>query len=751
MIGQLSVKTTRLAALAGIAATAVAASFLAPTATPADAAPSAGNPRAEAQQAAAAWVKGHGNALERASSDAFVRTGTFEGDNSIYSMAYERTHEGLRVVGGDFVVLANEAGQVVGTSVAQEAPVDDRQHHAADRRRAVPPRPPAARSTRWPTPPRPSWSSGTATPAPGWRTRSRSGAPTPARCRGRRSGSTPPTATVLESREQIAHGSGTAAYSGPNPLPIATSGSGSSFNMTDPTATTLKCQDAANNTTFTGTDDLWGNGNATSRETGCVDALYAAQQMKAMMSSLARPQRHERHRRLGADPRRPQRHQRLLRRHAGPDRQEPGRRSGSPRWTWWPTSSATASTTRPPAASPAAARRSSSVTPSRRPPSTTTASPRRTTRPTTPSAKRSTSSARARSATAPTRPTSATRPATPARSRPPRCTRPPAPATTGSTCCRAAASRKCDGTSTTGIGEQAAIKVLYNAMLMKTSSSNYLKYRTWTLTAAKNLDSTCAQFNAVKNAWDAVNVPAQTADPTCGGTTTPPTTPPTGGNILGNPGFESGATIVGRHRGPDHQQHRPPGPHRLVQGSGSAATAPSAPRPSTSRSRSRPPRPRRPCRTGSARTPPRPARRRTTRCGCRSWTAATATTLRTFTNVGTNATYTQFSHSLLAYKGKTVTVTLHHERGLVAPDELRGRRHRGQRLLTSSAPLTGRGSLLPRPVLVPPAPLGRSPCASFRTPALSAVAAGALVASALAGGGIARRRGRLARPRASPT
>ncbi len=34
---------------------------------------------------------------------------------------------------------------------------------------------------------------------------------------------------VLESREQIAHGSGTAAYSGPNPLSIATSGSGSSF------------------------------------------------------------------------------------------------------------------------------------------------------------------------------------------------------------------------------------------------------------------------------------------------------------------------------------------------------------------------------------------------------------------------------------------------------------------------------------------------------------------------------------------
>ena len=87
---------------------------------------------------------------------------------------------------------------------------------------------------------------------------------------------------------------------------------------------------------------------------------------------------------------------------------------------------------------------------------------------------------------------------------------------------RAAASPSATAQSVTGLGEQAAIKVLYNAMLMKTTSSNYLKYRTWTLTAAKNLDSTCAQFNAVKDAWNAVNVPAQTADPTCGGTTTPP-------------------------------------------------------------------------------------------------------------------------------------------------------------------------------------------------------------------------------------
>lgn len=79
------------------------------------------------------------------------------------------------------------------------------------------------------------------------------------------------------------------------------------------------------------------------------------------------------------------------------------------------------------------------------------------------------------------------------------------------------ASTTCNnGGTLTGIGIQKAGKIFYNAMLMKTTSSSYLKYRTWTLTAAKNLyPGSCAEFNAVKAAWNAVSVPAQTADPTC--------------------------------------------------------------------------------------------------------------------------------------------------------------------------------------------------------------------------------------------
>jgi hypothetical protein len=86
----------------------------------------------------------------------------------------------------------------------------------------------------------------------------------------------------------------------------------------------------------------------------------------------------------------------------------------------------------------------------------------------------------------------------------------------------------CNGGSVTGIGIQKAGRIFYNAMLSKTSGMTYLRYRTATLTAAKNLfPGSCAEFNTVKAAWDAVSVPAQSGDPTC--TTS-------GGVTVNNPG-----------------------------------------------------------------------------------------------------------------------------------------------------------------------------------------------------------------------
>lgn len=80
----------------------------------------------------------------------------------------------------------------------------------------------------------------------------------------------------------------------------------------------------------------------------------------------------------------------------------------------------------------------------------------------------------------------------------------------------------CNNSTVSGIGIQAAGRVFYNAMLMKTSGATYFSYRKWTLAAAKALDPTCAQYNTVKAAWNAVSVPAQSGEATCSGSTPPP-------------------------------------------------------------------------------------------------------------------------------------------------------------------------------------------------------------------------------------
>ena len=648
-------KSPRLAALAGIAATAVAASFLAPAATPADAAPSAGNPRLEAQQAAVAWVKGHGNQLERAGADAFVQTETYAGDAGVYSMAYERTHDGLRVVGGDFVVLANGEGQVVGSSVAQEAPVSlasTTARIAADRATTV------ARGQV---------DDVADTSAPElviWHREAGTRLAYEVQVRGTDAGGPSwqyvwvdaTTGNVLESREQIAHGSGTAAYSGPNPLPLATSGSGSSFTMTDPTATTLKCQDAATNATFSGTDDLWGNGVATNRETGCVDALYAAQQMKGMMSSWLG--RNGMNGTGGWVPIRVGLNDinayydgtqvQIGKNQAGEwissmdvvthefghgvDDTTPGGISGGGTQEFIGDALAAATEYY-----------DGQVSPYDSPDHTVGEEVNLV-------------------GQGPIRDGS-----NPANVGDPVCYTSSIPTAEVHAAAgpgdhwfyllsRGGVSR-CDGTSVTGLGEQAAIKVLYNAMLMKTTSSSYLKYRTWTLTAAKNIDSTCAQFNAVKNAWDAVDVPAQAADPTCSGTTTPPPTtpPPAGGNLLANPGFESGATSWAGTAGVITTNAGRPartGSSKAWFGGNGRTSTENLTQTVTIPS------------TATAANLSYWIRTDTAESGTTAYdtfrvqivVGGATTTLRTFSNVGTSTAYTQFSHSLLAHKGKSVTV-----------------------------------------------------------------------------------------------
>jgi zinc metalloprotease ZmpA len=74
----------------------------------------------------------------------------------------------------------------------------------------------------------------------------------------------------------------------------------------------------------------------------------------------------------------------------------------------------------------------------------------------------------------------------------------------------------CDDSTVTGLGIEKAMKIMYNAMLLKNSNMSYPRYRVLTLQAAKTLFADgCAEFDTVKAAWDAVAVPAQPGEPAC--------------------------------------------------------------------------------------------------------------------------------------------------------------------------------------------------------------------------------------------
>ena len=494
------------------------------------------DPRANARAAAQRLISERAPALKISSHDAFVAKPVVSSSGVQYA-AYERTYRGLPVVGGDFVIVTNNQGAVLNTSVAQTRRVDlaSITPGIAASRAAATSRTRLSKVDSVSKPELVVYQKGTSHLA--WRTLVSGVA------KGEASRQDvfvdAHSGTVLGFKEHVADGTGNSAYSGSS-VSIPTTLSGSTYSMKNPSATTMVCQDAANNTTFSGTDDLWGNGVATSKETGCVDALYSAEQERQMLTSwLGRsgmdgsggwvPIR------VGlADVNAYYDGTQVQIGHTqtggkwigeidvvahefghGIDDHTPGGISGdgtqefvadtfgamteffanngtdTPDYTVGEMVNLVGSGPIRYMYNPSLAGDANCYS-------------------------SSTPTDEVHSAAGPgnhwfylvaegTNPTDG---------------QPTSPT--------------CNSTSITGLGIQKAAKIMYNAMLMKTSTSSYLKYRTWTLTAAKNLygTSTCTEFNAVKAAWNAVSVPAQTGDPTC--------TVSTGSVTVNNPGNKSG-------------------------------------------------------------------------------------------------------------------------------------------------------------------------------------------------------------------
>jgi Zn-dependent metalloprotease len=238
--------------------------------------------RSLAASAADALVASHAAALHASANDSFTSHGVTSFRDLQY-VSYDRTYKGLPVVGGDFVVVTNSTGQVLSTSVAQDQTINLASTTATISKAK-------AESVARTQLSSVDSVSGTqlvvfalGTPKLAWQTtvtgRDAEGASRQTIVVDAATGA------VLHSQEHVMHGTGTAAWNGPNPVTLQTTQSGSNFLLRDPAHPTVQCQDAANNTTFTKTTDTWGNGNATVRETGCVDALFAVEKEESMLST----------------------------------------------------------------------------------------------------------------------------------------------------------------------------------------------------------------------------------------------------------------------------------------------------------------------------------------------------------------------------------------------------------------------------------------------------------------------------------
>ena len=519
---------------------------LATAATAAQAAPGpTGTPGATADaktlaaQSAAHLVAVKAAGLQVSADDAFVQHPVISSKEGLQYVPYDRTYKGLPVYGGDFVVVTDATGAVLSTSAALSAPINlasitptiSAGRAVAVARGRQPAVVDSVTGTRLVVlalgaAPRLTWESVVA---------------------GHR-GAVPSrlhvfvdatTGAAAYSYDEVSdnNGTGNAAING-GTVTIQTSGSGTSFSMTDPTRPGISCRNETGGAVLTGTDDVWGNGNGTVIETGCVDALYSVQHEWDMLASwLGRSgingngsgfpvfvglndlnafwngsQVHIGHNQDNAwissmD---------VVGHEFGHaiDSTTPGGTSGNG------VSEATgdifgASTeffTNNTAFDPPDYSVGEEINLVGQGPIRQMYNPSLVGDP------------NCYSSAVPGMETHAAA----------------GPfdhwfvlAAQGSAASGGLpASPTCNGSTVTGLGTQTAARIFYNAMLSKTAGMTYLRYRTATLNSAKNLfPGNCAPFNTIKAAWDAVSVPAQAGDPTC----------TTGGGVtVNNPGNRTG-------------------------------------------------------------------------------------------------------------------------------------------------------------------------------------------------------------------
>jgi Zn-dependent metalloprotease len=216
--------------------------------------------------------------LRMGDADSLSRTGVIAGTYGLQYVTYARSYKGLPVVGGDVVVTTDAAGAVRGTAVADTSEISVATTATVTAAAAVRTARAQLSTVAEAGTARLTVLAGTS-PKLVWETV----------VSGRAAGGRPSvlhvyvdalTGKVVQTRDDVRDGTGNGFYYGA--VTIGTSGSGTSFSMTDAARPGLHCggQDGA---AFTGADDAWGDGSGTNLETACVDAMLAAEKETDML------------------------------------------------------------------------------------------------------------------------------------------------------------------------------------------------------------------------------------------------------------------------------------------------------------------------------------------------------------------------------------------------------------------------------------------------------------------------------------
>ncbi|WP_406386658.1 M4 family metallopeptidase [Streptomyces sp. NBC_01618] len=191
-----------------------------------------------------------------------VRDVIKDADGTVHTR-YERTYDGLPVLGGDLVTHARKDGSLKGVTRATSATISVPSSDATVAAKS------GARKVIW---------AATGKPALAYENVVTGTQPdgTPSE---RHVITDATSGKELYAYEAIDTGSGTSQYSGT--VPLGTTASGSGYNLTDGgrgghTTYDLNGSTSGTGTLFTDADDVWGNGLPTNRQTAAADAHYGA-------------------------------------------------------------------------------------------------------------------------------------------------------------------------------------------------------------------------------------------------------------------------------------------------------------------------------------------------------------------------------------------------------------------------------------------------------------------------------------------